>query len=61
MIRTARLVGRPLADTDFDDLCVLHADERVVAAVHTEPATVEETRAYLDVKLAHWRDHDFGI
>lgn len=61
MIRTARLVGRPLAETDFDDLCVLHADERVVAAFHTEPATVEETRAYLDVKLAHWRDHGFGI
>jgi RimJ/RimL family protein N-acetyltransferase len=48
MIRSERLVGAPLDDRDFDDLCTLHADERVVAAFHTDP-------------LTHWRAHGFGI
>jgi RimJ/RimL family protein N-acetyltransferase len=61
MIRSERLVGAPLDDRDFDDLCTLHADERVVAAFHTDPLTVEDTRAFLDEKLAHWRAHGFGI
>lgn len=60
-LRTERLTGSPLAETDFDDLCALHADERVVAAFHTEPLTTAETREFLDEKLAHWRENGFGI
>ena len=61
MIHTARLTGTPLADSDFDDLCALHADVRVVSAFHTDPLTHQETREFLDDKLAHWREHGFGI
>ena len=33
----------------------------MVAAFHAQVNTDEETRAFLDRKLAHWRDHGFGI
>jgi RimJ/RimL family protein N-acetyltransferase len=55
------LIGRPLAETDFADLRALHRDERVVAAFHAAPNSDEETRDFLNRKLAHWRDHGFGI
>jgi [ribosomal protein S5]-alanine N-acetyltransferase len=58
---TRRLVGRPLAESDFADLYTLHRDERVLAAFHAEVNTAEETREFLDRKLAHWREHGFGI
>ena len=58
---TPRLRGLPLAETDFDDLYELHRDERVLAAFGAEPSTVEDTREFLDRKLAHWREHGFGI
>jgi RimJ/RimL family protein N-acetyltransferase len=61
VIVTRRLVGRPLAETDFDDLCALHRDERIVAAFHATANSEEETREFLDRKLAHWREHGFGI
>ncbi len=60
-IMTARLRGLPLAETDFADLCALHSDERVVAAFHAAVNSEEETREFLDRKLAHWREHGFGI
>jgi RimJ/RimL family protein N-acetyltransferase len=58
---TRRLVGRPLAGSDFAELYALHRDERVVAAFNAEPNTAEETREFLDRKLEHWREHGFGI
>jgi RimJ/RimL family protein N-acetyltransferase len=58
---TRRLVGSPLAESDFADLCALHRDERVVAAFNAEPNTEDETREFLDRKLGHWRKHGFGI
>ena len=58
---TRRLVGRPLAESDFADLYALHRDERVVAAFHAEVNTPEETREFLDRKLEHWRERGFGI
>ncbi len=61
-IVTRRLRGLPLAESDFDDLHVLHADRKVLAAFEvTEPSTVDETRESLDRKLAHWSEHGFGI
>ena len=58
---TARLRGLPLSESDFDDLYALHRDQRVLAAFGAEPSTAEETRAFLARKLAHWREHGFGI
>lgn len=60
-IVTPRLRGLPLAATDFDDLCALHSDERVVAAFHANVNSPDETREFLDRKLAHWAEHGFGI
>jgi [ribosomal protein S5]-alanine N-acetyltransferase len=61
-IVTPRLRGLPIAESDFDDLHVLHADRKVLAAFGaTDPSSVEETREFLDRKLAHWREHGFGI
>jgi RimJ/RimL family protein N-acetyltransferase len=58
---TRRLVGRPLAESDFAELYALHRDERVVAAFNAQPNTAEETHEFLDRKLEHWREHGFGI
>lgn len=58
---TTRLRGLPLSEADFDDLYALHRDERVLAAFGADPGTAEETREFLDRKLAHWREHGFGI
>jgi RimJ/RimL family protein N-acetyltransferase len=33
----------------------------VVAAFHAQVNTDQETREFLDRKLAHWREHGFGI
>jgi ribosomal-protein-alanine N-acetyltransferase len=58
---TRRLRGVPLAETDFDDLYTLHRDARVLGAFRAERSSAAETRAFLDRKLAHWREHGFGI
>jgi RimJ/RimL family protein N-acetyltransferase len=58
---TPRLRGLPLSEGDFDDLYALHRDERVLAAFGAEPGSAEETRTFLDRRLAHWREHGFGI
>jgi [ribosomal protein S5]-alanine N-acetyltransferase len=62
VLMTTRLRGVPLSETDFDDLYELNRDERVLAAFGVyEPVTAEEAREFLDRKLAHWREHGFGI
>lgn len=63
MLVTPRLRGLPLAESDLDDLLVLHRDLRILALFDPdpEPLTDDETRAFLDEKLAHWREHGFGI
>lgn len=62
---TGRLRGLPLSETDFDDLYALHRDPQVLAAfgadLSTAEDTREETREFLERKLAHWREHGFGI
>jgi ribosomal-protein-alanine N-acetyltransferase len=60
-LNTARLRGLPLSETDFDDLLELHRDELVLSAFGADPATAAETREFLERKLAHWREHGFGI
>lgn len=58
---TPRLEGGPISASDFDDLYALHRDERVLAAFGADPLTAEETRTFLDRRLAHWRENGFGI
>jgi RimJ/RimL family protein N-acetyltransferase len=64
VITTPRLVGRPLAESDLDDLLVLHRDLKILALFDPqdpEALTDEETREFLERRLAHWREHGFGI
>jgi RimJ/RimL family protein N-acetyltransferase len=58
---TRRLRGLPLSEADFDDLYALHRDPRVLAAFSAELLTAEETREFLERKLAHWQEYGFGI
>lgn len=60
-ITTPRLSGLPLSERDFADLHALHRDALVLAWFDAEPDTPEKTRGFLERKLAHWRDHGFGI
>jgi RimJ/RimL family protein N-acetyltransferase len=39
----------------------LHRDERVLAAFGADPASAEGVREWLGRKLAHWREHGFGV
>ena len=61
LIVTPRLRGLPLSEADFDDLYALHRDRRILAPFRAEPSNAAETREFLDRKLAHWREHGFGI
>jgi RimJ/RimL family protein N-acetyltransferase len=60
-LATSRLRGRPLAESDYDDLHALHRDRSVLAWFGAEPDAPTETSAFLERKLAHWREHGFGI
>jgi RimJ/RimL family protein N-acetyltransferase len=60
-IVTPRLHGLPLSERDFDDLHTLHQAPKVLDPFGAEPSTAEETREFLDRKLAHWHAHGFGI
>jgi RimJ/RimL family protein N-acetyltransferase len=51
----------PLAESDLPDLCALHCDERIVAAFGATAQSEDETREFLERKLAHWQKHGFGI
>ena len=59
-IVTPRLRGLPIAESDFDDLCALHRDRRVLPT-GVEPLTNDETCEWLDWRLGHWREHGFGV
>jgi ribosomal-protein-alanine N-acetyltransferase len=61
-LTTRRLEGRPLAESDLDDLYLLHRDLAVLTALGVDtPLSAEETREFLERKLAHWHEHGFGI
>jgi ribosomal-protein-alanine N-acetyltransferase len=61
MIVTARLQGTPLTESDLSQLVALHGEQRILSAFGAEPGTADETLAFLVRKLAHWREHGFGI
>lgn len=61
-IETRRLRGLPLAESDFADLRALHRDEQVMASFGEISAEQDdETREWLEEKLAHWQEHGFGV
>ncbi len=61
-IVTRRLRGLPLAESDLPDLHALHRDERVMESFGgVSDSEDDETREWLEEKLAHWREHGFGV
>ncbi len=66
-VQTDRLLAERLRPADFDDLCRLHRDPRVMATL--APAghptggvlTDEETGQFLRRNLAHWDRHGYGL
>lgn len=57
---TARILGRPIAADQLDDLTQLHLDaevSRFLGGVRTP----EQTAEYLDAQIRHWNDHGFGL
>jgi [ribosomal protein S5]-alanine N-acetyltransferase len=62
-IETPRLDGSPLADNNFADLRMLHADPRVAATLTVDgrPLSEELTRRFLARAAEHWRTYGFGL
>ncbi len=60
-VATAGLVARKPSPADFDDLCALYADPRVVATLGGKTLTADETRQSLDASIEHWNQHGFGV
>jgi [ribosomal protein S5]-alanine N-acetyltransferase len=58
---TKRLVAKPLAWADENDLAVLHADERVMATMGGGAATREESRAWIERNIRHSEEPGLGI
>jgi RimJ/RimL family protein N-acetyltransferase len=58
---TQRLVAKPLAWADEDDLAALHADKRVMATMGGGAATREESRAWIERNIRHSEEPGLGI
>jgi ribosomal-protein-alanine N-acetyltransferase len=59
-LRTERLIGRPLAEGDADDLRVMHADAKTMATLGGRRTTAESAD-WLERNLDQWAKHDHGI
>ena len=57
---TARLNAERLQETHFDLLCRMHQDPRVMATLGGV-RTAAQTRDFLDINLAHWQQHGYGL
>ena len=62
-LRTARLIGRPIATQDFDALRLLHADPAVMRTLSADGRVAPEahTRALIERLAAHWHEHGDGV
>jgi RimJ/RimL family protein N-acetyltransferase len=57
---TARLLAERLTASHFPDLC--HMDQNELFMAHLGGVRNEAgTRGYLDMNLAHWKEHGFGL
>ena len=59
VLRTARLVLRPLCANDIDSVVMLASDPRVMAPLGG-PVSAPEARTWLDRQLAHIDEHGYG-
>jgi len=58
--RTWRLVGTRLQPADFADCCRMNHNEQVRATLGGV-LTDEQSKAWMDLNLAHWDKHGFGV
>jgi len=60
---TSRLVGRPIALTDFGRLRGIHSDPRAVATLSTDglPFSKAHTRRSVEEWTQHWDEHGYGV
>ena len=59
--RTARLAATPIGMSRFGELAEMNQDERVMEWLGGTAADPDETRAWIDEKVAHWRRCGFGM
>jgi RimJ/RimL family protein N-acetyltransferase len=57
---TKRLVATALSPGDFDTLCAMHRDARVMATLGGVRSPVR-TREFLEHNLRQWQDHGCGL
>ena len=57
---TDRLIASRFQPDDFDELCRLHRDPKVMATLGGVRSD-NVTRRFLDENLAHWDKHGFGF
>lgn len=63
-LRTARLVGHPLAPEHLEDLRALARDPRVMATLRGGKAPEDpaaDAAEMLAREIAHWKEHGFGL
>jgi len=58
-LHTDRLIATSLAE-DFDDLCNMHQDPRVMATLGGL-RSAEQTQRFLRENLDHWEKYGYGI
>ena len=58
--RTPRMNAERIRPDHFEELCVLYADERVMATLGGVRSR-DATRIYLEAVIQHWEDHGFGF
>ncbi|MGO9603161.1 MAG: GNAT family N-acetyltransferase [Candidatus Binataceae bacterium] len=60
---TSRLLGRPIALTDFGRLRGIHADPRATATLSTNslPFSKAHTRKSVESWTRHWDEHGYGV
>jgi len=63
MLRTTRLLGRPITFLDFGRLRSIHGDPRVAITLSANglPFSNAHTRQSVRSWTQHWRDHGFGV
>jgi len=61
ILKTERLLLRPLAAADLDDLLGVFGDPAVMAAFRQAPLDREQVRRWLDRNLRHQRRHGYGL
>ena len=61
LLETARLWLRPMQATDFDDLLLIFADPRVMAAFDSAPFDHKQMADWLQHNLKHQAEYGYGL